>query len=247
MYRSGVCTGGGGRVTVPGVTRSVLDAFADEATRLAAELTGLTDPGDGTGLDLPSTCPPWTIRELACHVRIAVARVPGMLAAPAPPGPPIPARAYYAPARVDPSANTDRVAAARLDAAAWPSPRAVTTAFTDAVAAAIAAARRHDPARLVRTRWGDPMTLEDYLVTRVVEVTVHGLDIAASLHRPPWTTPAAASVVTGLLTGTGGTGLPATLGWDPPTLIAKATGRTPLTPAEKTAVAETSPSWPSLG
>lgn len=230
---------------------SALDAFAGEATRLAAVLTGLTDTDDDakTGLDLPSTCPPWTVRELACHVRIAVARLPGMLAAPAPPGPPVTAHAYYAPGRADPAANTDRIAAARLDAAAWPSPRAVTTAFTGAVDTTIAAARRHDPARLVRTRWGDPMTLEDYLVTRVVEVTVHGLDIAASLNRAPWTTPAAATVVTGLLTetGAGGAALPAALGWDPPTFIAKATGRQPLTDREQATVAGTGVTWLRLG
>jgi len=238
----------GYRTAVP---PSALDAFAGEATRLAAVLTGLTDTDDDakTGLDLPSTCPPWTVRELACHVRIAVARLPGMLAAPAPPGPPVPAHAYYAPGRADPAANTDRIAAARLDAAAWPSPRAVTTAFTGAVDTTIAAARRHDPARLVRTRWGDPMTLEDYLVTRVVEVTVHGLDIAASLNRAPWTTPAAATVVTGLLTetGAGGAALPAALGWDPPTFIAKATGRQPLTDREQATVAGTGVTWLRLG
>lgn len=190
---------------------SALDAFAGEAGRLAAALTGLTRPDAADnpggpahpGLDAPSGCPPWTVRELVCHVRIAVSRLPGMLAAPAPHGPPAPVQACYDPAydpaHADAAAHADRVAAARLDAAAWPTPYAVTAAFTRAVDAAVAAARRHDPARLVRTRWGRPMTLEDYLVTRVVEVAVHGRDIAAGLGRAPWTTPAAARVVAGLL------------------------------------------------
>jgi uncharacterized protein (TIGR03083 family) len=225
------------------VAPSALDAFEHEATRLASVLTSTAADGAGApaGLDQPSTCPPWTVRELACHVRIAIARVPRMLTEPPPPGPPIPARAYYTAERFT---GADRVAAARLDAASWPSERALAGAFADAVRATVAAARRHDPTRSVRTRWGDAMTLADYLTTRVVEVTVHGLDIAASLRRPPWTSPDAADHVAALLTGNGA-GL-AAFGWPPVTLIAKATGRAPLTDAEAAAVAGTGITWPVL-
>ncbi len=61
------------------------------------------------------------------------------------------------------------------------------------------------PRRVVRTRHGDLMLLGDFLVTRVVELGVHGLDLAAALDRAPWLTPQAAGVVAELLMVAGGT------------------------------------------
>ena len=49
--------------------------------------------------------------------------------------------------------------------------------------------------RVVRTRHGDRMLLTEFVRTRVLELAVHGLDLAASLARPPWLTGAAAAVV----------------------------------------------------
>lgn len=85
--------------------------------------------------------------------------------------------------------------------------------------------------RVVRTRHGDAMALAEFLVTRVVEVGVHGLDLAAALGREPWLTPAAAEVATALLTG--GRDVPAELGWDRLTLVGRTTGRVPLTDRER--------------
>ncbi|WP_189048261.1 maleylpyruvate isomerase N-terminal domain-containing protein [Micromonospora sonchi] len=107
--------------------------------------------------------------------------------------------------------------------------------FDRAWRATLAAVGTHSPDRVVRTRHGDAMTVTEFLRTRVVEVGVHGLDLAAALDRPPWLTATAGRVIADLLTG--GRSLPAELGWDRLTLIAKATGRIPATPAERTALA----------
>ena len=85
----------------------------------------------------------------------------------------------------------------------------------------------------MRTRHGDLMLLSEFLRTRVLELAVHGLDLAAGLNRDPWLTPEAAAVVAELMLPTGSA--PAVrkrLGWDDATLIAKITDRLPLTPAE---------------
>jgi hypothetical protein len=74
-------------------------------------------------------------------------------------------------------------------------------------------------------------------VTRVVELAVHGLDVAASLGRSPWLTSQAAAILEGLL-------LPGRsqcevgrlrdrLGVDRAALIALLTGRAPLSAADE--------------
>ncbi|MEU6023028.1 hypothetical protein [Micromonospora sp. NPDC047134] len=107
--------------------------------------------------------------------------------------------------------------------------------FDRAWRAAFAAVEAYPPERVVRTRHDDAMTVTEFLRTRVVEVGVHGLDLAAALDRPPWLTTPASRVIADLLTG--GRSLPAELGWDRLTLIAKLTGRTPCSLAEQAALA----------
>lgn len=43
---------------------------------------------------------------------------------------------------------------------------------------------------MIGNRRGDTMLLTDFLVTRVVEVGIHGLNLADALDRPAWLTPA---------------------------------------------------------
>jgi hypothetical protein len=69
----------------------------------------------------------------------------------------------------------------------------------------------------VRTRHGDVMLLTEFMRTRVLELAVHGLDLATGLGRDPW------------LTGAG------------------AAGRSPLTAAERQVVESTGVRWLALG
>jgi uncharacterized protein (TIGR03083 family) len=207
------------------------DAFGAEAGRLS-EIIFATDDA---ALDRASPCPPWTVRELVCHVRIGLGRVPSMLAEPEPPpGPLIPAPGYYRPdVRFSPAVNDDRIAAAQRGArAAGPAP-ALARDLDQAWRDAWALVRGAPQGRVVRTRHGDRMLLTEFLRTRVLEVAVHGLDLAAGLDRPPWLTGAAAAVVEDLTLPAGAAArLRDESGWDQPTLIAKATGRFPLSPAD---------------
>ncbi|MEH1166541.1 maleylpyruvate isomerase N-terminal domain-containing protein [Micromonospora sp. CPCC 205539] len=108
--------------------------------------------------------------------------------------------------------------------------------------AAVAAAPTE---RVVRTRHGDAMRLAEFLRTRVVEVGVHGLDLAAALDRPPWLTPQAAAVIADLLTG--GRSVPAGLGWDELTVIRKTTGRAELTGPERVVIDGAGFHWLTFG
>ncbi|WP_433125579.1 maleylpyruvate isomerase N-terminal domain-containing protein [Micromonospora sp. CA-240977] len=215
-------------------------AFSAECAQLTEVLAELVD----ADLDRPTNCPPWTVRELVAHVRTGVGRLADMLAAPAPPRAEVDAAGYFGTAKFTPQVDADRIAGGRRDASRVD--RATLATELDrawrATDAAVAAA---PPDRVVRTRHGDAMNVTEFLRTRVVEVGVHGLDLAAALGRPPWLTPPAAGVIADLLTG--GRPTPAGLRWDQLTLIRKTTGRAALTAPEQSAVAAAGFRWLAFG
>jgi uncharacterized protein (TIGR03083 family) len=224
----------------------VVAAFRAEAERLS-EMVSREDEASFT---LASPCPPWTFGELLYHLRIGVGRVPAMLATPEPAaGPLVSATGYYRPdERFSASVNTDRITAARQGAAALGSVAAILRDFDRGWRETWALARATPQTRVVRTRHGDRMLLTEFLRTRVLELAVHGLDLAVGLGRQPWMTAAAASVVEGVLLPAGTTaGVMDETGWDHTILIAKAAGRLPLTAAEATIVERHSLHWLALG
>lgn len=103
-----------------------------------------------------------------------------------------------------------------------------------------------EPDRRITTRHGDAMLLTDFQVTRVVELAVHGLDLADALGREPWLTAAAADVVEALLFGTSAAAARSALGVDRATLIRKATGRSDLTEDERAELDRRAITWLTL-
>ncbi|WP_433262226.1 maleylpyruvate isomerase N-terminal domain-containing protein [Micromonospora vinacea] len=215
-------------------------AFSAECAQLTGVLAELTDDD----LDRPTDCPPWTVRDLIGHIRTGVGRLTDMLAAPAPPRAEVDAAGYFGAAKFTPEVDADRVAGGQRDA-----PRvdraALATEFDRAWRATGTAVAAAPPDRVVRTRHGDAMSVCEFLRTRVVEVGVHGLDLASALGRPPWLTPAAAVVIADLLTG--GRPTPAGLSWDRLTLIHKTTGRATLTAPERAAIDAAGFRWLAFG
>ena len=228
---------------------SVRGALRVEAERLAAAVA--SEPP--AAFARPSPCPPWTVGDLLYHVRTGVARLSHMLAEPGPePGADaeglVTAAGYFSPDhRFSPATNADRIASAQHGAATVPA-EAMAADFESAWHQAWTAVEAAGPGRLVRTRHGDLMSLADFLRTRVLELAVHGLDLAAGLDRDPWLTPEGASVVAGLVLPDGSAAsLRQRLGWDHVTMIAKVTGRQPLTPAESSVVETEHIHWLALG
>ncbi|GAA4580857.1 hypothetical protein GCM10023176_60980 [Micromonospora coerulea] len=219
----------------------VRTAFRDECARLAKILPGL----DAADLDRPTRCAPWTVRDLVAHVSSGAGRLVDMLAAPAPQRAEVDAAGYFGAAKFTPGVDAARIDSARRQARQRPGVPAVAADFARAWRATDEAVAAQPPGRLVRTRHGDAMTLTEFLRTRVVEVGVHGLDLAEALDREPWLTPTAADVVATLLTA--GRSVPAGLGWDSLTLIRKTTGRLPHTERERRLVAESGFRWLSFG
>ncbi|MFG1872685.1 maleylpyruvate isomerase N-terminal domain-containing protein [Micromonospora arborensis] len=215
-------------------------AFSAECAQLTEILAELVE----ADLDRPTDCPPWTVRELIAHVRTGVGRLADMLAAPAPPHADVDAAGYFGSAKFTPQVDADRIAGGRRDARQVDR-TALATELDQAWRATDAAVAAAPPDRVVRTRHGDAMLLTEFLRTRVVEVGVHGLDLAAALGRPPWLTPQAATVIADLLTG--GKPTPAGLRWDALTLIRKTTGRAALTAPEQAAIDAAGFRWLAFG
>ncbi len=188
----------------------VVDAFRAEAERLSESVSGV----DEASFARPSPCPPWTVGELLYHVRIAVGRVPGMLAGPEPgEGPLVSAAGYYRPGqRFSSAANTGRITAAQRGAAALATGTAIVGDFEQAWRESWALMRAAPQARVVRTRHGDRMLLTEFLRTR---------HVLAVLLLPAGTTAQMLMDETG---------------WDQITMISKATRRIPLTAAETTLI-----------
>ncbi|MFY1632085.1 maleylpyruvate isomerase family mycothiol-dependent enzyme [Solwaraspora sp. WMMB335] len=187
----------------------------------------------------PTRCAPWTVRELLAHIVIALSRTVEMLDGHAPVtggGEPVEAIGYYAPdARFRPDVDGARV----LHAQRWAAARSVGEAIDELArqAATVAARVAAEPAdRLVVTRHGDLMTLTDFQVTRVVELAVHGVDLADGLGVASWLTTAAADLVVALAAGTTLLPLRTAREWDRAHLVRAVTGRAELSDADRTAL-----------
>ncbi|MEU5871328.1 maleylpyruvate isomerase N-terminal domain-containing protein [Glycomyces sp. NPDC047369] len=217
-----------------------LPALTAETTRLANALNDITD------WHTPTRCTPWDAAALTAHITTALARLDPMLDAPEPPHATVTAAGYYAPDhRFAPDTNNDRIDTA-TEAAKAGGP-ALTAAFNTTTARILHRCTLERPDRRVTTRHGDPMTLTDFLTTRVVETAVHGIDLADALGQPRWTTPRAQHAVTHLLLGDHHTTALAALGLDPIAFIAKATGRDDFTPPERAQAETLGVTWLALG
>jgi uncharacterized protein (TIGR03083 family) len=222
------------------IAPSPLEALAAESERLSTVLTGLSVRDWAR----PTRCTPWDVAALAAHVTMAVGRLDAMLDAPAPAAAAVDAAGYYRPdERFSPAVNEDRLDSASEAARAGGA--AVAARFDTTWRRAAARCAAEPSGRCVTTRHGDAMALTGFLTTRVVEVAVHGIDLADALGRPRWTAPAAAAVVTDLLLGEPTATAPAGLG--AVDFIAKATGRDAFTAAERALVEARGVTWLALG
>src|SRR5439155_20898862 len=131
------------------------------------------------------------------------------------------------------SADQDRVARESKEIAARHAAGAdLAEAFEALWRGAQASAEAEDRARLVVT-FGPVVTLEEFLKTRVVELTVHRLDLDDALGRRGWGTDTAVGIVDEILVGLLGTEPPTRLDWDVVDFIEAGTGRRALTEAER--------------
>jgi uncharacterized protein (TIGR03083 family) len=156
------------------------------AGRATAALAG--SPEVAAAWERPSALAGYAVGELAAHVLIATARLRDVLRDDPPTGGTVVDLAgFYGPNRVDEGADRDAglhplIHAAAADGAQR-GPEAVAAALGEVVSDLAARLPSEDPGRLVpvlNVRDG-ATPLHDYLRTRVVELVVHGDDLAASV------------------------------------------------------------------
>lgn len=193
----------------------------------------------------PTRCPPWDVRILVGHVVRDLDRVVTYLEEPAPDAAMSDAITYFK--SYDPGAEGRAITAGSTEAAdRFGSTGALVLGLEESLRRCVEAARAHDPGRLLRTRL-TAIRLDEFLKTRVLEVGVHGLDLADAIDRDPWLSPAAASVIRAILTGLLGEDPSASLGWSDLTYIETGTGRRDLTDAERSFLGPRANEFPLLG
>ncbi|MFF1838988.1 maleylpyruvate isomerase family mycothiol-dependent enzyme [Streptomyces sp. NPDC058231] len=222
----------------------VLEAFRLESGAFTDAVSGLSE----AEWNLPTRCAPWTVRDLLGHVCVVIDWLPGMLDAPAPSEAKVSAAEYYRPDnRFSPQTNGARIALAQDRAARSVDGAASAEDFT-AIWQQVDRLCRVQPAgRTVRTRHGDAMLLSEFLLTRVVEVAVHGLDLADALGSEPWLTSSAGDAVLELLLGAEQTATARKTGWSRPQFLRRATGREPLDDTEAAQIERLGIRWLALG
>ncbi|HMG64243.1 MAG TPA: maleylpyruvate isomerase N-terminal domain-containing protein [Streptosporangiaceae bacterium] len=167
-------------------------------------VTLLHDPAVAAAWDRPSALAKFGVSGLAGHLARQILLVPRLLAQPVPDGAPLSLLDHYAAvpwtgAEPDLDSETNVAARAGGDAEAAVGATALATA-AGAATAALAAALPTEPAdRLVHLPWGPwSLSLDDFLATRTMEITVHSDDLALSAGVP---TPALPQTVTDTVLG----------------------------------------------
>jgi uncharacterized protein (TIGR03083 family) len=221
----------------------VIDALAGECRSLSEAV----DPVPEAAFDRPTRCPAWNAKELLGHVYRAVDRIGVYLAAPHPQAPTHDAVAYFgAYDRAQGSADALDVARRGRDQAdAFATSRALVEACDGHWPEVVGLAGAADPAVVVAT-FGPALRLDEYLKTRVLELTVHGLDLADALDLDPWATPAGLAVTGEILRALAGDD-EGRVAWDAVAMVEAATGRRPVSDPAREALGPLAARLPVVG
>jgi uncharacterized protein (TIGR03083 family) len=216
------------RIALPSLNPLV--ALREECDALSATLRGLSERDFARS----TRCAAWDVKGLVGHLHRGFDRLNDALASDPPPPATHDAVSWWR--AYDPapgSARSREVAQQSTEIAArYPTGADLARAFDALWPAALARAAAADGARLVVT-FGPVLTLEEFLKTRVLEVTVHRLDLEDALGRRGWGTASAVGIVDDILVELLGAEPPTELGWDALDFIEAGTGRRDLTDAER--------------
>jgi uncharacterized protein (TIGR03083 family) len=200
-----------------------LDAFDAECRAFAGVVEGLA----ATEFTRASNCPPWSLHELVVHTAGSLA-VPGVFKLTTAEPRRTAADYYRRPERDTTDYRIGNVERTRTFARDVPL-GATAEMFGERWKAALATFAGH-AADDVLDLAGGSMTAEDYLLTRLMSVAAHGVDVAITLERSGWTTEEARGTLRPVLVDL--------LGGDPPVhwsdqqLLEYGTCRRPLPEAD---------------
>ena len=220
-----------------GDARPALVAFDAECAALVHALEDLTSDD----WNRPTNCPPWDLHELVVHIAFSVRLPDAVMVTDEPPG--ATAVDYYRrPERATTGYRSDNVertqrAARRVERGDAASLVKRVSAATSATFASLAPDRTLEAARR-------KLTVDDYALTRLMSVAAHGVDVAITLSRPPWTTQDALDALRPVLVDLLGETPPSA--WTDQDLLELGTGRRMLTAADTSALGSAVARFPLL-
>jgi uncharacterized protein (TIGR03083 family) len=219
-----------------------LTALATESQTLSAVLLEL----DGHEFERPTNCPPWDLKELVVHTTASIG-LRGDFRTPEPGAPLLSAADYYRrPERATPEYRGRNVDRAQDLAARLPTGMTAAGMFEQVWRETVGKLRDQDPDRRVQVPAVGAMRLGDWTLTRVISVAAHGVDVALTLRRVPWTTSSALTVMRGVFLSLLGAGLPQRLAWDDQLFLEAATGRRALTDQDRMVLGPVQERFPLL-
>lgn len=171
-----------------------------------------------------SNCPPWTVAELIVHTASSITM--GALDDAAPMAVPREPADYYRRAERATVEYHERNVKRTQEAARRTLGRTTAAAcFGEALNQTLELITAANLNRVVEITGVGPMRLGDWLISRVIAVAAHGLDVAISLNRQPWTTTEAREVMAPVYVSLLGASPPPELDWDDYRFFEVSTGR----------------------
>jgi uncharacterized protein (TIGR03083 family) len=218
-----------------------LQALREECAELSKFALDLSEDD----FSRPTRCTAWNVKELLGHLYWGLNRAKRSLAEPPPAVADTDSVSYWR--SYDPLGDAPGVAErATQRAAEYGSGRELAHGWDELWREVVAAAEAEDRERIVST-WGPTLTLDEFLKTRVLEVTVHRMDLQDAFGQKGWGTDAAISIVDDTLEDLLGVEPPSELEWDVVDFIEAGAGRRPLTDSEREILGPLAERFPLLG
>ena len=218
-----------------------LEALREECEEVSKIVLSLSEEDFAKSTRLPA----WNVKELLGHMYRDIDRTNTALSTPPPAEITADSVSYWR--SYDPVHDAPAIAdRAKEVAARHETGQALAEGWDEMWRRALDAASAADRSRLVVT-WGPMLTFDEFLKTRVLEITVHRMDMEDALGRKGWGTDLAVSIVDDILEGLLGEQPPSDLEWDVVDFIETGTGRRPLTAGERSVLGPLADRFPLLG
>ncbi len=196
-----------------------IKAMSEELDALQKTLTTLSDED----WQRPTRCTGWNVLALVAHINIGAHMLPEL-----------------AEGEASASAERNQVSFFDFDSSQWSpvvldfavdavkgkTPQEISAAISQTAREMHEAVKKVPPDYIGPAFFG-PMTMDEFLPTRVLELAVHGLDLTDALGRSPYITPLAGAITADLLDKALDGTRPADLAQDEVAFIEVATGRRP--------------------
>jgi uncharacterized protein (TIGR03083 family) len=192
----------------------------------------------------PTRLPAWNVKELLAHTYTVINRINMGLDEPPPPAPDSDSVSYWR--MYDPATDSQETAdAAKEIASQYESGGQLASAWDELWRRAVGRAADEDPERVVAI-WGLALALDELVRDRVLEMTVHRIDLMDALGLPPEPSEAGLEITEEILLALLDADPRSVPDWNGVELIEKGTGRRPLSDEDRKVLGDLADRFPLL-